>query len=269
MYAEGEYNHPMPHTDINLLAPHRYHWRNYCPSTYYLTHSLAPLMHMTGSMPAAVNAKSIFTPELHEGTAKMYGDGAAVMLCEMDNGALFRVTGCAGFGGHGNWYRLACTKATAEMVRGQEDKVLLRYNEWDKPEGVETVSTYVPQWPEHGDLAEKAGHGGGDFWEMYHFVRYITEDVDPFFNVYRSAAMSAVGILGWRSALNGGKEYKIPDFTKEEDCLLYENDHLSPFPDENGKTTMPCSSRPYEPTREDIQNAIARWKEMGVKEFGY
>ena len=33
-----------------------------------------------------------------------------VKYMEMDNGALFRVTGSASFGPHGNWYRLACEK---------------------------------------------------------------------------------------------------------------------------------------------------------------
>ena len=53
--------------------------------------------------------------------------------------------------------------------------------------------------------------------------------------------MSAVAILGWRSSLHNGAEYKIPDFSKEEDRKLYENDNLSPFPDENGVANYPCT----------------------------
>ena len=83
------------------------------------------------------------------------------------------------------------------------------------------------------------------------------EDEEPFFNVYRSVAMSAVGILALRSSQNGGAEYKIPDFSNEEERKLYENDNLSPFPDENGNATMPCCSHPdYCPTEEDYAEAL-------------
>jgi hypothetical protein len=62
--------------------------------------------------------------------------------------------------------------------------------------------------------------------------------------------MSAVAILGWRSSLHNGAEYKIPDFSKEEDRKLYENDNLSPFPNEDGVTTYPCTK--YELDKFDI-----------------
>jgi hypothetical protein len=53
--------------------------------------------------------------------------------------------------------------------------------------------------------------------------------------------MSAVAMLGWRSSLHNAAEYKIPDFSNEEERKAYENDNLSPFPDENGVTNYPCT----------------------------
>lgn len=95
--------------------------------------------------------------------------------------------------------------------------------------------------PSNKELAEKAGHGGGDFWVVYYFIEALKNGTTPYFDVYKSVAMSAVGILGWRSCLENGKEYVIPDFKNEEERALYENDDLSPFPDENGIASLPCS----------------------------
>ena len=47
--------------------------------------------------------------------------------------------------------------------------------------------------------------------------------------VYRSTALSATAILGWRSILNNCLECEIPDFTNEEDRKKYENDFVSPM----------------------------------------
>jgi hypothetical protein len=53
--------------------------------------------------------------------------------------------------------------------------------------------------------------------------------------------MTAVAIFGWRSSLNEGIQYRIPDFRNEAERAVYENDTWSPFPDENGETNFPCT----------------------------
>ena len=54
MYAEGEYNHPVSPWDTNFTKTYRFypkHWRHFTPATYYITHSLGPLMNATGATP--------------------------------------------------------------------------------------------------------------------------------------------------------------------------------------------------------------------------
>ena len=56
LYAEGEYNHPSNPMDIKFKKTYVYnfeHWRNYNPRSYYITHSLAPLMAATKATPTA------------------------------------------------------------------------------------------------------------------------------------------------------------------------------------------------------------------------
>ncbi len=268
LYCEGEYNHPADTKTINCLSPGRLHWRNWIPRPYYLTHSLAPILYMTGNELAAVNCKNVFAPNNIKNTANMTGDLAAIMLCEMKDGSLARVTGCAGWGGHGNWYRICAEKGNMSWVRGDGDKIFIQYDSWNVPEGQPETQTVTSRWQEDDALNElpgAAGHGGGDYWVAYYFKKYITEDVEPFFNVYRSVSMSATAVLALRSSQNGGKEYKIPDFRNEEERKLYENDNDSPFPDENGVATMPCCSHPdFRPTEEDLANAEKDWKEAGL-----
>lgn len=249
LYAEGEYVHPMSIEESNHYAPDLNHWRMRIPRTYYNTHSLAPLMHITKTIPKKVNAKTVFYPQYAYDRKRYSGDVAGIMLCEMDNGSLFRVTGSCSFGPHGNWYRLGCINGGIETVRGDQSLVKLDYNEWSKPEGKDNL-IYKAEWQEQGELAEKAGHGGGDFWVVYNFIKYLTDDIEPFFNVYRSVAMSAVAILGWKSVLNDGMCFNIPDFTNEAERKLFENDTASPFPDQYGHSDMPYSSKPFYPVYE-------------------
>ena len=67
--------------------------------------------------------------------------------------------------------------------------------------------------------------------------------------------MSSVAILGHRSVLEGGKVFDLPDFRKEEDRKLYENDFETPFWGNNGEApTMPCCSNPdYKPTDKQME----------------
>ncbi len=267
LYCEGEYNHPNTPKGRNLASRNCLHWRQWNPRAYYLTHALAPILYMTGNELKAVNCKCVFDPEPLRGTAYQVGDLLAIILCEMQDGSLARVTGCSAWGGHGNWYRICGERGNMENVRGTDNQVRIQYNGWHIPDGQSEVQVVNAIWDEDdamNQLARHAGHGGGDFWCSYHFTRYINEDVVPFFDVYRSVSLSAAAILAHRSALEGGREYRIPNFRDEAERKLWEHDTLHPFPDENGNTAMPCCSHPdYHPTEEDLANAEKDWREAG------
>ncbi len=244
MYAEGEYCHPSSLEEIRTLDPEEFHWRKYAPMTYYITHSLGPLMYMTGALPKAVNARTCYDEGRAEKINRKYSDVAAIMLISMDNDAVFRVPACAMFAPHGNWYRLSCTDGGIESTRGDEGEVRVNYGPWNLPEGEETNKRYRPTWETNGELAAEAGHGGGDFWVVHNFLEYLKGNREPDFDVYRATAMAATAIQAWRSVLNGSNSYPIPDFRKKEDRLAYANDNLTPFVDDYGRgATLPQDSR--------------------------
>ncbi len=241
LYAEGEYNHSGPREMLASLTPGKYHWRAWLPRSYYVTHSLGPLMHITKQMPVQVSAFAVHSDVLEQYDDFRHNyDAFAMMNCMTDGGALFRFTGCAHMGSPSG-YRVVGEYGSAETGRTLGGNLNVTYHSWTTPEGKPSSETYAPAWPANGDLAEKAGHGGGDFWTVYNFVNYILNDEEPFFDVYRGCCMSAVAILGWRSCLENGKVYAIPDFKNKAERDAWRHDDLTPFPDENGHVTLPCA----------------------------
>ncbi|MBO5463432.1 MAG: Gfo/Idh/MocA family oxidoreductase [Clostridia bacterium] len=272
LFAEGEYNHPiLNQKDIKKYCPNSKHWRYHIPRIYYITHSLGPLMYITGAVPKRVTAMPIFAPLNEEnGGGSLYWrlpDRSAVVTCLNDDDSVFRVTGWSHFGGHANTYRVAGELGQIENIRGEDNKVVLSFNEEHTPEGMERVSKYDADFsPEDKEDAENAGHGGGDYFIIREFFNSIRENRKPMFDEYFATTMASVAILGHRSALEYGVPYDIPDFHKEEDRIRYENDFLSPCYDSKGNppTIANTERAEYIPTEETMKaydEAIAAYTE--------
>lgn len=262
MYAEGEYNHPVDPWDTEFTKRYKFypkHWRHYCPATYYITHSLGPVMYATGATPQKVSAFAMYAPlEGDAPNASHNADRAANITTLNDDGSVFRVTACAHYGAHHNAYRLCGTRGQVENLRGMGEQVMLRYNAWDTPQGEESERLYTPAWNDKDEaLIKKSGHGGGDYLTVRTFVNCVKEGRLPPhpFDIYAATTMSSVAILGHRSALEGGKVYDLPDFRREEDRRLYEQDNLTPFWGDDGSApTLPCCSNPnYQPTEKQME----------------
>ena len=260
LYAEGEYNHPGNPDDSSFRKTYNYfenHWRNFLPRTYYITHSLGPVMHATGATPVKVTAFATFAPISKDApSASQIGDRVANIMTQNDDGSVFRITGCAGFGAHHNSYRVCGTEGQIENLRGT-NKVMLRYNDWSIPEGCEEINMYEPQWNDKDEeLIIKSGHGGADFITARMFLECISSGKQPEhpFDVYSAVNMSSVAILAHRSMLEGGKPYDIPDFRNEECRKQYENDRLTPFYGSDvSEPNIPCCSKTdYAPTEEQL-----------------
>ncbi|MBP3334302.1 MAG: Gfo/Idh/MocA family oxidoreductase [Clostridia bacterium] len=262
LYAEGEYNHPGDPKDVWFNKRYVYfekHWRNFLPRTYYITHSLGPVMRASGATPKRVTAFASFSPFDDDlPSARYVGDKVAIVTTQNDDGSVFRITGCAAFGAHHNAYRICGTKGQIENLRGMGSKVMLRYNGWEKPEGANEVELYEPKWNDKDEeLIIKSGHGGGDYLTARMFVECVREGKQPEhpFDIYSAVNMSSVAILAHRSMLEGGKPYDIPDFREEKWCKMYENDRLTPFYGTDGsEPTLPCCSvTDFAPTETQIK----------------
>ena len=242
IFAEGEYIHPMSREENEFYNPGPDHWRSQTPCTYYCTHAMAPLMKITDLMPRKVIGKVAagwsYAEDLGITTS---GDNYGVLLCEMDNGALFRVGGCGAFGPKGNWYRLGCSRGGVESIRGDMNKVRLCVSPWYLNAGNKdcTEKVYTPALKEGGEKAANFEHGGADYWVTKDFIADVREKKEPYMNVYRAAALSAIGILGWESVCEGSKQLDVPDFRSKEEREKYRSDDRTPFVREGQSEQLP------------------------------
>ncbi len=254
LYAQGEYNHGGTGDSVRNEAQGEFHWRAWLPKTYYNTHALGPLMYMTDSMPLYVSARAAHSDYLYAYREYRHAyDGAAYMFCEMDNGMVAVCTGCTAAASDYSRYRIVGDDAGIEGG-GHTEGVRMFWHTYTKPANEEErIKHITPDLASMGEKAARAagsGHGGGDWWIVDNMLEYFVNGVEPFFNVYRGVAMSAVAILGWKSCLNHGENFRIPNFRSLKERDLVRDDDLTPFPGDNGEphtmpSSVPFSDRPY------------------------
>jgi hypothetical protein len=212
MYAETEYLHEVlalcyTYIDGTPIIPgwQAHSWRSWLNYHYYNTHSLGPVMYITGLRPTRVVAlpgEQRLGGYLMNNTAGM--GGIAPSLINLSNGAVMRnLMGATT--NDGGCKRLWGSRGSAQMLEhglelrlgGRGDSPLLRVN---------------PAWDEFGELAAATGHGGGDFWTLYYFARQILEGTPAPFDVYTAADCTIPGIQAYRSQAEGGTPQMVPDF---------------------------------------------------------
>ncbi|MCK5850287.1 MAG: Gfo/Idh/MocA family oxidoreductase [Kiritimatiellae bacterium] len=242
-YGEGEYVHPFSAEQALGLSPGFDHWRNWIPSTYYCTHSIAPVMYITDTRPVKVNA---FVVPYDYNDSNMIrsaslSDVTAMIALRMDNDAVVKSLH-GQLHGHGNFVRIHGSKGLMENCR-HGDKLRLRiYRErFEKKKNEPEEIVYKPDFPSHHKDATKAGHSGGDFWTNFHFSQAIKTGKQPYLDVYKAIDMSIVGIQAYRSALADGVPMDLPDFRKESVRKKYVNDDWTADP-EKKKKGQPSSS---------------------------
>lgn len=266
MYGEAEYVHSMDADGYNRLSPGLNHWRNWIPATYYCTHAMGPIMYITDTMPRMVNAQVIARTEdsvAMKMTARV-NDAASAILVRMDNGAVAKLLQ-VGLRGDGIWVRIHGSQGLMENLRTGERKMVRLVREQYHEERVDPQEQiYLPDFPVHHEEAMKAGHGGGDFFTNYHFAEAIKQGGQPYLDVYRGVAMSCVGIQAYRSALDNGNGYEIPNFKDPVQRDKYRNDDWNPDPTRHVEGfPYPSIKGKIEPTPDGIRYAAGVWKAMG------
>jgi len=224
MYAEYEYVHEcrmLAYTYIDgipVKPGHTVHnWRSWFNFHYYCTHSLGPIMVITGTRPVAVET---FPCKPHiAGYLKAHGASNGTMtpsLIQMSNGGIARnLMGATTNDSHHQrvWGTLGAFEVGHEGLK-------LRLG----ASGQSPLLKVNAQWEGLGELAAKTGHGGGDFWTLYYFAREILTGEKGPFDIYGGCDVTIPGIQAFRSSLEGGKPMEVPDFRKKADRDRYRND---------------------------------------------
>lgn len=267
-HAECEYVHPEPPevwADNSLGFDH---WRNWLPSTYYCTHSIAPVIYITNTRPTMVNAFVVAYDKDDPGISGNYriNDSAATLMLRMDNGAT--VKSLHGWiRGHAVYTRIHGNRGLMENSRHGDRQRLIISKGYDVRQYEPHELVYKPDFPVDQHLVKNAGHGGGDYFTLKAFADAIRTKKQPFLDVYKGIDMSLCAIQGWRSALEDGAPYVIPDFRKESERKKYVNDHWSPdVKEKRAKFKAPNSILgEIKQTKQAISLSEKVWKAKGYK----
>ena len=227
-YGEGEYVHNCEPIWPDITYGEPDHWRNNMYSTFYCTHSMGPLVHITGLRPVSVTG---FEGPLN---AKNFRNGAkgapfGVEMVTMENGAVVKsIHGCFL---HRNsiWYSIYGTKGRMETAREDAKLKDVRhlYINADAQDGVyekRPIESYKPARA-FDARAEDFGHGGSDFYSMWHFAEKLRGNPEAdIIDVYEAMDMFLPGLLAYRSILAGGIPVEIPNLRDKAVREKYRND---------------------------------------------
>ena len=228
MYAEGEYVHDCSSIWPQITYGERDHWRNQMNSTFYCTHSIGPILYMTGLRPVKVSGFETQNRPFMRDLGSVAGC-AGMEIITLENGAILKsLHGYLKHPAHSN-YQLNGDRGGMKDIG---DRQLSVYIEGENENCRGKHETYQPREIVEGSA--KSGHGGGDFFTTHYFIRAILGDAvarERAIDVYTAVDMCIPGILAYRSICNGNASIDIPNLRNKEERDAYRNDTFCSFPD--------------------------------------
>ena len=195
---------------------HVHNWRAGLNAHIYCTHSLGPAMYITGLRPVGVSALEVGVsiPGMLHGVQTT----VAPSMIKMSNGGVLRNLMGVTTNDYHRCMRMWGTRAGIEKFRDFKIRI----------GGSGSNGLFLDidaKWGELGEAAIKAGHGGGDFWELYYFARQIFTGEPAPWNIYAATDVTLAGIMAIRSANRNGEYIEIPDLRDKAVREKYRNDH--------------------------------------------
>lgn len=242
-YAEGEYFHNCAPIWPTIAYGNPDHWRNNMYSTFYCTHSLGPIIHITGLRPVSVVG---FEGGSDQRTLEVgrKGKDYGIEMVTLENGAIVK-SGHMGTYKDSIWYRVDGTKGRMESARedaenGGVSRIYINADEY--PGGYETANIETYMADENADKASKDfGHGGSDFYSMYNFVEKLRGNKDAdIIDVYEAMDMFLPGMFAYRSILQGNMPVAVPNLRDKAEREKWRNDTACTDPKVAGDQLLPC-----------------------------
>ena len=244
-YGEGEYMHNCEPEWHRLTWGEPNHWRNTMSAFYYCTHSIGPLLHVTGLRPVRVTG---FEGPYNARMARMGAKAApyGVEMVTLENGAVIKSLHGVGPARSSIWFSVYGSKGRMESARedAMHGYITTLYTNCDSREG---CNWWCPGENDLSDgisaAAEGFGHGSADYYIMYHMVQKMrgNRNADTV-DVYEAMDMFLPGLFAYRSVRNGGIPMEIPDFRDPAVREQYRNDTECTDPAVAGESLIPSYS---------------------------
>ncbi len=258
-YGEGEYMHNCEPDWDYLTFGDPNHWRNTMSAFYYCTHSIGPLIHITGLRPVSVTGFEMpFNARMARMGAK--AGNAGVEMITLENGAVIKSLHGVGCSRNSIWYTVYGSDGRLESAREDTKKGDVTTLYVNNPENF-SVKCYQPQ-SAFDDIAKDFGHGNSDFYSMYHAVEKMrgNEQAD-IVDIYEALDMFLPGIFAYRSVLNGGIPMEVPNFRDPAVREKYRNDTQCTDPNVAGDMLIPSYSKGNPEIPDEIYEEHKRtWK---------
>jgi len=247
-YAMGEYIHDSMNTWPLITYGDKNHWRNRMYCTYYCTHSLGPLMTITGLRPKSVIGFEI-KPDIEEQKQLGLIRGPGMLVVTMENGSIFKtVDGPLKREPGSVVWEVYGTKGVMQTGRGTSYAQMAPFSAYQEGEML-----CVGHWEEYNPqpsivpalLTGQGGPGGSNFYPAHFFIEKILgrENGKWSIDVYQALDMAIPGILGYYSVLDGNKAYEIPNFRNPEEREKWRYDNRCTDPNVAGPgELLPTSS---------------------------
>jgi predicted dehydrogenase len=217
-YAEGEYLHELK--ELNEITRWRRRWQTGIDGITYGTHSLGPILQwMPGDRVVRVCC---------QGSGHHYQDprghayenqDTCVMLAKTARQALIKIrVDMLSERPHAMAnYALQGTKGCYESARspGERHRIWLADLGVDKNTWIDLADLedeYLPQmWRDPPPAALRAGHGGGDYFEVLDFLQAIVEGKPCPIGIHQAMDMTLPGLVSQASIAAGGSWMDVPD----------------------------------------------------------
>ena len=216
-YAEGEYIHELK--ALNEETPWRRTWQTGLPGLTYGTHSLGPILDwMPGERVTAVCCAGS-GHHYRDAAGRAYeNDDSTVLLGRLSGGGLvkIRVDMLSDRPHAMTNYQLQGTDGCYESARapGERHRVWLRgrSGKADQWQDLDVFADeFLPaEWRVGQAAAERAGHGGGDFFAMADFVDAIVACRPPRVGIHEALDMTLPGLIS-QDAIRTGDWLPVPD----------------------------------------------------------
>ena len=225
-FGEGEYIHDVK--DLNRQTPWRRVWQTGRNGCTYPTHSLGPVLQWFNA--ARDEGQEVIRVERVAcfGSGRHYQDWRGVdfdhddltlMLCQLNTGGLvkIRLDMLSDRPHNLAYYSLQGTKGCYEARRGLGDQPKIWLADFHKPVEWHALSEleeeFMPaMWRNPPEEAVRAGHGGGDYFEVRDFVDSILHDTEPPIDVFAALDFTVPGLISEESINRGGVPLPVPDF---------------------------------------------------------
>ena len=266
-YGEGEYVHNCAPIWPDITYGDPDHWRNRLYSTYYVTHSLGPLIHITGLRPVSVVGVESTMNERPLGVGRR-GAGLGMEIVTLNNGAIVKSI-------HGElyensiWYTVYGSKGRMESARedarlGDVDRIYLKCDEYPGEYADRPATNWEPK-DDNSAAAEAFGHGGSDFYSMFFFVEKILgRDYGEVIDVYEALDMFLPGLFAFRSILKGSVPVEVPDLRDPAQREKWRNDVACTDPAVAGDALLPTAKGGTPDVPDEVYERVRKeWESRG------